>query len=148
MKCISQNCNNTALPNKKYCIPCDNKQLSYNKRKSWENQQVKTSIADRNYKLNSSLKDINRNSNNSWTITMTWLNQHKTEAGGYTAAQLKALGFKDFNKIPKKWKYKICNRKISISQKIQFEEGKFIFSKKSKKNKKDYHSLLLPLDKV
>ena len=75
-----------------------------------------------------------------FVITKNWIDEHCTERGGYTNAQLKALGLK----VKKGYSLKdvknclnsLVGNKITYSAKNDFELGREIFAKRKRKKKK------------
>ncbi len=60
-----------------------------------------------------------------FTITKSWLNQHQTRNGGYTAEQMRVIGA---GWPPQKnWKKDLIGVGLSKAAKIRFEEGKYAF---------------------
>lgn len=66
---------------------------------------------------------------NVFVITRQWLEEHKTERGGYTYAQRAALGYGPHET----WKKLCVGHKITLEQKKEFEDGKNVYIKGKKK---------------
>lgn len=75
-------------------------------------------------------------------ITKDWLIANSTKRGGYTKAQIKAVGLK--YPLLSGWMNELIDKKITTRQASDFEDGKEVFSDNKKftlKYKKVKHSL-------
>jgi|DEB0MinimDraft_10_1074344.scaffolds.fasta_scaffold10735_4 hypothetical protein len=73
-----------------------------------------------------------------FVITVEWIDKYRNENNAWTKAQLTAIGL-DFYNLERGWKHKISGSKISLDQKKQFEDGRFLFAGRGKRRPKIKH---------
>lgn len=72
------------------------------------------------------------NSEKTFKVTLSWIHDHKTAAGGWTKAQFEALGL-TWSQKKKGWMRKVRGQKITDQQRQAFEDGRTIVADSTKK---------------
>lgn len=67
---------------------------------------------------------------NTYIVTLEWLNTYRTPKGGFTKAQTSAFGL-DYNNLFKGWLQSLVGIEITKKQKDDFEKGRLIKAKKN-----------------
>ena len=65
-----------------------------------------------------------------FTVTKGWLSSNSTKRGGYTKAQIQAVGLK--YPLEAGWMNGLIGRNLTQKQKLAFEGGRVIFSESGK----------------